>query len=82
VVILEDIIDTGKTLSHFIPQLQHQQPLSIKICALLHKAEATVFPIKPDLTGFIIPDKFVLGYGLDYDGYGRNIPEIYQLIGE
>lgn len=79
VIILEDIIDTGNTLSQFLPQLEHQQPKSLKICALLHKKEATVFPIQIDYLGFEIPDRFVVGYGLDYDGYGRNIGEIYQL---
>ena len=80
VIIIEDIIDTGKTLSTFIPQLQHQQPASMKITALLHKPEATVYPIVIDYLGFSIPDKFVLGYGLDFDGLGRNIPEIYKLV--
>jgi len=80
VIIIEDIIDTGKTLSTFIPQLHHQQPASIKITALLHKPEATIYPIVIDYLGFSIPDKFVLGYGLDFDGLGRNIPEIYQLV--
>lgn len=81
VIILEDIIDTGKTLSEFLPQLHHQQPASLKIAALLHKPEATVYPIRIDYLGFAIPNKFVLGYGLDYDGLGRNIKEIYQLVG-
>jgi hypoxanthine phosphoribosyltransferase len=80
VVILEDIVDTGKTLSEFLPQLIHQQPASMKIVALLHKPEATVFPIKIDYLGFSIPNKFVVGYGLDYDGLGRNIREIYKLV--
>ena len=80
VVILEDIVDTGKTLSEFLPQLKHQQPASMKIVALLHKPEATVFPIKIDYLGFSIPNKFVVGYGLDYDGLGRNIREIYKLV--
>jgi hypoxanthine phosphoribosyltransferase len=80
VVIVEDIVDTGKTLSEFLPQLQHQQPASMKIVALLHKPEATVFPIKIDYLGFTIPNKFVVGYGLDYDGLGRNIPEILKLV--
>lgn len=80
VVIVEDIVDTGKTLSEFLPQLHHQQPASLKIVALLHKPEATVFPITIDYLGFSIPNKFVVGYGLDYDGLGRNIPEIYKLI--
>lgn len=80
VVIVEDIVDTGKTLSEFLPQLQHQQPASMKIVALLHKPEATVFPIPINYLGFSIPNKFVVGYGLDYDGLGRNIREIYKLV--
>src|SRR6185436_1158908 len=80
VVIVEDIVDTGKTLSEFLPQLHHQQPATLKIVALLHKPEATVFPITIDYLGFSIPNKFVVGYGLDYDGLGRNIPEILKLI--
>jgi hypoxanthine phosphoribosyltransferase len=80
VVILEDIVDTGKTLHEFLPQLWHQQPASIKVVALLHKPQARVFPLKVDYTGFEIPDKFVVGYGLDYNGLGRNTASIYQLI--
>lgn len=80
IVIIEDIVDTGKTLNEFLPQLTHQQPSSLKIVALLHKAEATMFPVPIDYLGFTIPDKFVVGYGLDYDGLGRNIPEIYKLV--
>ena len=79
VVILEDIVDTGKTLHEFLPKLDHQQPRSLKIAALLHKPDALQFPIKIDYLGFSIPDKFVVGYGLDYDGLGRNIKEILQL---
>lgn len=80
VIVLEDIVDTGKTLDAFLPQLEHQQPASMKIAALLHKPEATVYPISVDYLGFDVPDKFLLGYGLDYDGLGRNIPSIYKLI--
>ncbi len=79
VIIIEDIVDTGKTLNEFLPKLHHQQPASLKIVALLHKPEAMVFPIPIDYTGFSIPNRFVVGYGLDYDGLGRNIREIYQL---
>ncbi|HEY0355172.1 MAG TPA: hypoxanthine phosphoribosyltransferase [Flavisolibacter sp.] len=79
VVILEDIVDTGKTLHEFLPKLDHQQPKSLKIASLLHKPEATQFPLKIDYIGFAIPNKFVVGYGLDYDGLGRNLKEIYQL---
>lgn len=79
VVILEDIIDTGKTMHEFLPQLHNQQPASLKIAVLLHKPEATVYPIQIDYCCFSIPNKFVLGYGLDYDALGRNIRELYQL---
>lgn len=80
VIIIEDIVDTGKTLSQFLPQLEHQHPASLKIASLLHKPAAMIHPIKIDYLGFTIPNNFVLGYGLDYDGLGRNIKEIYQLV--
>lgn len=80
VIVIEDIVDTGKTLSQFLPQLVHQHPASLKVAALLHKPAAMVHSIKIDYLGFTIPDKFVLGYGLDYDGLGRNLGEIYQLV--
>lgn len=80
IIIVEDIVDTGKTLHDFLPQLQHQQPRSLKIASLLHKSEATIYPLRLDYVGFDIPNKFVVGYGLDYDGLGRNLKEIYQLV--
>lgn len=80
VIVLEDIVDTGKTLNEFLPQLEHQQPASMRIAALLHKPEATVYPITVNYLGFSVPNKFLLGYGLDYDGLGRNLPSIYKLI--
>ena len=80
VVIVEDIVDTGKTLHNFLPKLVHQQPKSLKIVTLLHKSEATEYPLQLDYVGFDIPNKFVVGYGLDYDGLGRNLKEIYQLV--
>ena len=80
VIIVEDIVDTGKTLHKFLPRLLHQQPRSLKIATLLHKSAATQYHITLDYIGFDIPDKFVVGYGLDYDGLGRNFKEIYQLV--
>lgn len=80
IIIIEDIVDTGNTLSKFLPQLYHHQPASLKIAALLHKPEAMTHPIKIDYLGFSVPNKFLLGFGLDYDGLGRNIKEIYQLV--
>jgi hypoxanthine phosphoribosyltransferase len=79
VVIIEDIVDTGKTLTAFLPQLEHQQPRSLKICSLLHKKAATTYPVQIDYLGFEIPDLFVVGYGLDYNGFGRNLNKIMQL---
>lgn len=82
VIIVEDIVDTGKTLNEFLPQLLSQQPASLKIAALLHKPEALAYPVKIDYLGFNVPNKFLLGYGLDFDGLGRNLREIYQLTEE
>ena len=79
VIVVEDIIDTGKTLSAFLPQLEHQQPKSLKVCTLLHKKEATQYPVTIDYLGFEIPNLFVVGYGLDYNGYGRNLDQIMQI---
>lgn len=76
-IILEDIIDSGNTLHQFIPQLENQNPSSIKICALLHKPEASIHEIKIDYCGFKIENKFVVGYGLDYNGLGRNLRDVY-----
>jgi hypoxanthine phosphoribosyltransferase len=82
VVIIEDIVDTGKTLNMFLPQLHNQQPASLKITALLHKPEALQHPLDIDYLCFSVPNKFLLGFGLDYDGLGRNLKEIYQLVEE
>ena len=81
IIIVEDIIDTGKTLTEFLPQIRNHQPASLKIAVLLHKPEATVHPITIDYCCFSIPNKFVVGYGLDYNGLGRNISSLYQLKG-
>ena len=79
IVVVEDIVDTGKTLHEFLPQLVDHAPASIKIATLLHKPEALQYPLSLDYIGFKVPNKFLLGYGLDYDGLGRNLKEIYQL---
>lgn len=79
-IIVEDIVDTGKTLHHFLPSLQQQQPASIRIATFLNKPEATLFEVPLDYIGFSIPNKFVVGYGLDYDGRGRNYGALYQVL--
>jgi len=80
VVIIEDIVDTGNTLTKFLPQLYNQQPASLQIAALLQKPEALEYPLDVHYVGFSVPNKFLLGFGLDYDGQGRNLAEIYQLV--
>lgn len=81
VVVLEDIVDTGVTLETIIRQLSGYQPREIKVATFLHKPNATLTEVKLDYLGMSIPNDFILGYGLDYDGYGRNFKEIYQLVG-
>ena len=76
VIIVEDIIDTGKTLHYLIPLLEHREPASIKLCALLSKPDRREVPINIDYLGFDIPDEFVIGYGLDYAQKYRNLPFI------
>jgi hypoxanthine phosphoribosyltransferase len=78
VIIVEDIVDTGKTMTELLAQLEEKQPASIKIATLLDKKEARTHEVDIHYTGFEIPNKFVVGYGLDYDGLGRNLPEIYK----
>ena len=80
VIIVEDIVDSGKTLHEFLPALYALQPKSVKIASLLLKPKSLKFPIKVDYCGFEIPDEFVVGFGLDYDGLGRNLRDIYQVI--
>ena len=77
VLVVEDIIDTGNTLSSLLKLLSSREPASLKLCTLLDKPERrTVENIKVDYCGFRIPDKFVVGYGLDYDEKHRNLPYI------
>ncbi|HHX55616.1 MAG TPA: hypoxanthine phosphoribosyltransferase [Clostridiales bacterium] len=76
VLIVEDIIDSGNTLAYLLDLLKSRKPNSIKICTLLDKPERRVTDVKVDYTGFQIPDKFVVGYGLDYMQKYRNLPYI------
>lgn len=83
VIIIEDILDTGKTLHHFIhTDILPQKPASLKTLVLLHKPQATRYPIHLDYCGFKIENTFIIGYGFDYDGYGRQYNDIYQLTEE
>ncbi|MEM9052496.1 MAG: hypoxanthine phosphoribosyltransferase [Bacteroidota bacterium] len=79
VVILEDIVDTGHTLDYLMELLQDKEALSIEIASLLYKPDAFIGHREPDYVAFNIPNLFVVGYGLDYDGLGRNLNDIYQI---
>lgn len=76
VIVVEDIVDTGRTISYLAEHLKSKNPRSVKICTLLDKPSRRVVPVNVDYVGFEIPDKFVLGYGLDYNEYYRNLPYI------
>ena len=80
VVIVEDIVDTGNTLERIVDELVIRKASEIKIAAMLFKPAAYKKNIPLDYVGFEIPNDFVVGYGLDYDGYGRNLPSVYTLI--
>ncbi len=82
VIIVEDIIDTGLTLRYLLENLRTRLPASLKVCALLDKPERRLLEINADYSGFAIPDKFVVGYGLDYSEKYRNLPDICILDGE
>jgi hypoxanthine phosphoribosyltransferase len=77
VIIIEDIIDTGLSMKHILEQVHSYKPASIKVATLLFKKSALKHPVQIDYVGFEIENKFVVGYGLDYDGVGRNFPHIY-----
>ncbi len=76
VLVVEDIVDSGRTLSYLLEMLQDRGPESLRLCTLLDKPERRVIDVKADYTGFQIPDEFVVGYGLDYDQRYRNLPYI------
>lgn len=76
IIVIEDIIDSGRTLHYLMTLLASRKPNSIKLCTLLDKPDRRVVPVDVDYTGFNIPDKFVVGYGLDYDQNYRNLPYI------
>ncbi len=81
IIIVEDIVDSGLTMRRFLPLLEAQQPRSIRLVTLLFKPDMLREAVHLDDVGFTIPPKFVVGYGLDYDGLGRNLRGIYQLEG-
>jgi hypoxanthine phosphoribosyltransferase len=82
IIIVEDIVDTGNTLAKILPSFHAQKPASIKIASLILKPLALKHDFKIDYVGLEIPNDFIVGYGLDYDGLGRNLRDIYQVVAE
>jgi hypoxanthine phosphoribosyltransferase len=82
IIIIEDIVDTGFTMKSILGQLKQKNPKSIRIASLIFKPESFKEDFKVDYVGFNLPNDFIIGYGLDYDGYGRNLKEIYTLVKE
>ena len=76
VLIVEDIVDSGQTLHYLMEILRQRRPLSLRVCTLLDKERERVKPVTSNYTGFTIPDRFVVGYGLDYAQHYRNLPYI------
>ncbi len=79
VLIVEDIVDTGRTLAYVKKYLESKNPKNVKICTMLNKKERRVIDLNPEYVAFDIPDKFVIGYGLDYDEKYRNLPYVGYL---
>ena len=80
IIIVEDIVDTGLTLDNFLQDLEKFEPASVKLACFTFKKEAFKKSFRIDYLGITIPNDFVVGYGLDYDGYGRNLPDIYKIV--
>ncbi len=80
VIVVEDIVDSGRTLSYLLDLLKDRKPASLKLCTLLDKPDRRVVDVDVEYTGFKIPDTFVVGYGLDYDQVYRNLPYIGEVV--
>ena len=76
ILVIEDIVDTGITVGYFLDYLRRRKPASLKLCALLHKPSSMKVSVPIDYLGFTLPDKFVIGYGLDYDEKFRHLPQL------
>jgi hypoxanthine phosphoribosyltransferase len=80
VIIIEDIVDTGVTVKYLMNKLSEYNPKQLKVATMLFKPESCSGAVKPDYIGINVPNEFIVGYGLDYNGLGRNYPEIYKLV--
>lgn len=79
VIVIEDIVDTGKTIRRLVDDLKKKNPLEVKVATLLFKPQSLQADVKPDYVGFEIPSDFIIGFGLDLDGLARNLPDIWVL---
>jgi hypoxanthine phosphoribosyltransferase len=79
ILVVEDIVDTGTTTSFLLDYLKKKKPASLKLCALTDKPSRHKVPVSIDYLGFTVPDKFIVGYGIDFDEKFRNLPDIYAL---
>lgn len=80
VVLLEDIVDTGITIDGIVKQINAMEPSEVKVATLLHKPDACKKDVKLDYVGLSIANDFIVGFGLDYNGFGRNLPDIYSVV--
>ncbi len=78
-IVIEDIVDSGLTVHHIVQELREKKPESIRVASLLVKPDSLKVPLHIDYIGFNVPDVFLLGYGLDYNGRGRNLRDIYKV---
>ena len=81
ILLVEDIVDTGTTIAHLVDQLQREGPASLRLCALLDKPSRRLVPVQIDYLGFTVPDRFIVGYGLDLDQHYRYLPDIHLVEG-
>ena len=82
VIVVEDIVDTGYTMQRMIESLGTREPASVQIASLFLKPARLKVPVEVKYSAFTIPDRFIVGYGLDYDGLGRNLPDVYDVVEE
>jgi len=80
VIVVEDIVDTGITMEKLLQDVHAREPIDVKLACFCFKPDAFLKSFKIDYLGMSIPNDFIVGYGLDYDGFGRNLPEIYKIV--
>jgi hypoxanthine phosphoribosyltransferase len=82
VIVVEDIVDTGITMNHLIHALEEKRPKSLQVATMFFKPGACQEKVQLDHVGMNVPNRFLVGYGLDYDGFGRNFQDVYELVNQ